>query len=126
MDEPYYPDINRAALVIKLKKPFIDWLIYTSEEHDGPDNQLTSKRVETEGFDSKHVYLIPAYDNNGQYDRYVKKHSAEIFEHELNSWYTEHAFWPKDRSWKVFQAWFDYEIHTMVFDMTSGEPFEED
>lgn len=26
MIESYYPDINRAAVIIKLKKPFIDWL----------------------------------------------------------------------------------------------------
>ena len=124
MAEPYYPNINRAALVVKLKKSFIDWLVYTSKEHDGPDNQLTPDKVETEGFDSKHVYLIPAYDDTEKYENYVKKHCAEIFEHELNAWYTEPDFWPKDRSWQVFREWFDYEIHTMIFDTVLKKPIE--
>ena len=118
-----YPDINRAALIIRLKKPFIDWLIFTSKEHDG-DDQMTANDVETEGFDSKHVYLIPAYDENEQYDRYLRKHAKEIFEQELVGWYTDLAMWPQDRSWKVFKEWFDYEIQTMVFDTVLNQPLE--
>lgn len=36
ISEEYFPDINRTALIVKLKKPFIDWLVYTSKEYDGP------------------------------------------------------------------------------------------
>ena len=123
MELESYPDINRAALIIKLKKPFIDWLVYTSKEHDG-DDQLKAEEIETEGFDSKHVYLIPSYDYNEQYDRYLRKHAKEIFEDELMGWYTDPSMWPKDRSWKVFKEWFDYEIHTMVLDTVLDEPLE--
>ncbi len=78
MTEAYFPDINRAAVIVKLKKPFIDWLVYTSKEHDGPDHELKPEEVQTEGFDSKHVYLIPAYDVTEKYERFVKKHCTEI------------------------------------------------
>src|SRR3989338_1064037 len=117
MDEAHYPDINRAALIVKLKKPFIDWLVFTSKEYDGPEHEMMPEAVETEGFDSKHVYLIPAYDETEKYEKFVKKHFTEIFEHELSGWYPDPEMWPKDRSWRVFQEWFDYEIKTMVFDM---------
>ncbi len=30
-----YPDTNRSALVIRYKKPFVDWLVYISKEYDG-------------------------------------------------------------------------------------------
>ncbi len=123
MIQESYPNINRAALIVKLKKPFIDWLVYTSKEHDGKD-QMSAGDVETEGFDSKNIYLIPAYDENAQYDRYLKKHFKEIFEQELGGWYADPAMWPQDRSWKVFQEWFDYEIHTMVFDTVLNKPLE--
>lgn len=120
----YFPDINRAAVIVKLKKPFIDWLVYTSKEHDGPGRELKPQEVQTEGFDSKHLYLIPAYDETEKYEKFVKKHFTEIFGHELAGWYADPEMWPKDRSWKVFQEWFDYEIQTMVFDMISDEPLE--
>jgi hypothetical protein len=123
MSEPSFPDINRAAVIVKLKKPFIDWLVYTSKEYDGPGRELKPEDVQTEGFDSKHVYLIPAYDETEKYEKFVRKHCTEIFEHELAGWYTDLQMWPKDRSWKVFQEWFDYEIQTIVLDMTD-KPIE--
>ncbi len=84
MNKIDYPDINRAAVIVKLKKPFIDWLVYTSKEHDG-DDQMTAEEVLMEGFDSKHVYLIPAYDETDKYEKFLKKHCTEIFEHELKT-----------------------------------------
>lgn len=122
MNEFYYPDINRSALIVKVKKPFIDWLIYTSKEYDPPDEKLDPKEVKIEGFDSKYVYLIPAYEEIEKYQRFLKKHFKEIFEHELSGWYTDPEMWPKDRSWDVFKEWFDYEVQSMVFDMVEKEP----
>ena len=28
--------------------------------------------------------------------------------------------WPKDRSFATFQRWFDYSIHSMIFDLADG------
>jgi len=121
MDEDiYYPDINRAALIVKLKKSFIDWLVYTSREHDGEDC-LKAEEIETEGFDSKHVYLIPAFDENEDYGKFLKKNYRGVFAHELSGWYTNPSMWPQDRSWKVFQQWLDCEIQTMVLDMCDDD-----
>lgn len=41
-----FPDIDRAALIGKLKKPFIDWLVYTSKEHDGEDQMNYRDTIE--------------------------------------------------------------------------------
>jgi len=122
--EDFFPAINRAALIITQKKPFIDWLLYTSKKYDNPEHKLKQEDIQTKGFDSKNVYLIPAYDETDRYEKFVKRHYKEIFEHELSSWYTVPEMWPKDRSWKVFKKWFDYEIQTLVFDMTLNNPFE--
>ena len=70
------------------------------------------------------MYLIPAYEENEKYEKFLKKHCIDIFEHELGGWYTDPEMWPKDRSWKVFQEWFDYEIQTMVYDMIPDKPLE--
>ncbi len=45
ISEEYFPDINRAALIVKLKKPFIDWLVYTSKEYDGPEHEMKRMRL---------------------------------------------------------------------------------
>ncbi len=121
MDEFYYPDINRSALIVKVKKPFLDWLIYTSKEYDPPEDELDPNLLKTEGFDSKFVYLIPIYDDMDSYEKFLKENYKEIFEHELSGWYTDPKMWPKNRSWKVFQEWFEYEIQSMVFDMVKNE-----
>lgn len=121
MDEFYYPDINRSALIVKVKKPFLDWLIYTSKEYDPPEDELDPNLLKTEGFDSKFVYLIPIYDDIDSYEKFLKENYKEIFEHELSGWYTDPKMWPKNRSWKVFQEWFEYEIQSMVFDMVKNE-----
>ena len=120
MMEANFPDINRAAIIVKLKKPFLDWLIYTGKEHDG-NEAMREWEIPTEGFDSKHIYLMPAFDENEDYAKFLKKHCQEIFEHERSGWYTAPSLWPQDRSWKVFQQWIDCEIQTMVFDMCEEE-----
>jgi hypothetical protein len=123
-DEFYYPDINRSALIIQVKKPFLDWLVYTSKEYDSSEDELDPALLSTEGFDSKYVYLIPVCDDIDRYEKYLKKNYQKIFEHELSGWYTDPQMWPKNRSWAVFVKWFDYEIQSMVFDMVEGFPLE--
>jgi hypothetical protein len=120
MEEVYFPDINRTAIIVKLKKPFIDWVLYTSKEHDGKDCVLEGE-IPTEGFDSKRIYLMPVFDENDDFEKYLKKHYRDIFEHELCGWYLDTAWWPQDRSWKVFQEWFDCEMHSMVYDMSDED-----
>jgi hypothetical protein len=88
-----FSDINRVALIVKFKKPFIDWLVHTSKEYDGPEHEMKSEEVEIEGFDSKHVYLIPAYEENEKYKKFLKKHFTDIFKHELGGWYTDHEMY---------------------------------
>jgi hypothetical protein len=123
-EESFPPGVNRVALIVKIKKPFVDWLIYTSKEYDRNGHQLREEDIQMEGFDSKSVYLIPAYDENEQFERFVKRHHKEIFEHQLSNWYTLPDMWPKIRSWKVFQEWLDYEIQTLVYDMFPKEPLD--
>jgi hypothetical protein len=45
----------------------------------------------------------------------------QIFEFELFAWYTPEELWPKNRTWKMFQEWFEVEINSEVFDLVEGE-----
>ena len=102
-----YPSVNRSALIITIKKPFINWIKYIDSEVD----------VITEGFDTKNVYLVPNFEKEELYATFIKEHCSEIFEEELSGWFEDPETWPQDRSWQVFKKWFDYEVQTVVIDM---------
>jgi hypothetical protein len=48
-----------------------------------------------------------------------------IFDLELDAWHTDRAGWPADRSWKVFKAWFDFEMVEITWDLID-EPLSSD
>lgn len=110
----YLPCINRMAVIVKRKPPFIDWI----KSHD-PDFDLRAEK-----HDDKTVYLISEKDG-AEWDKYVKKHFSDIFENELEGCYTDSELWPADRSWKIFNEWFDFEVQTMVYDLAAG-PVDKD
>jgi hypothetical protein len=119
-----FPGINRAALIVKPKKPFAEWLFNTSKEYEKTEDEVEPQVLDNAGPDSKQVYLIPLYDENEKYEKFLKKNCIEIFNNELSGWYTDSNMWPKDRSWKVFQEWFEYEVQAMVFDVISETEIE--
>ena len=101
--------VNRTAVVIRPKQPFVDWL--NSIPGEKPDYTLQTISSENTTF------LIPEYDYPEQSMTYVKNVSSYIFEFELFGWYTAEELWPKMRNWKMFQEWFDIEINSEVFDL---------
>jgi hypothetical protein len=109
------PSINRMAVIIKHKKPFIGWAKAQGDDDVYP---LEDKH------DTKSIYLIPEKDG-ADWDKYLKKYYLEIFENELEGWYNDPSTWPQDRSWKVFNEWLDFEVQTMVYDLID-EPVEKD
>ena len=111
-------NINRTAVVIKPKQPFIDWL--NSIPGESSDNTL-----ETTSTDNI-TFLIPEFFGPNESMDYIKKRYFQIFELELLGWYTAKELWPKKRTWEVFQEWFDIEINSEVFDLVDGEIEKED
>ena len=105
--------INRTAVVIRAKQPFVDWL--NSVPGESSDNTL-----ETTSTDNI-TFLIPEFFGHKESLAYVKKIYSETFEFELFGWYTDEELWPKNRTWKMFQEWFDIEINSEVFDLVDGK-----
>lgn len=105
--------VNRTAVVIRPKQPFVDWL--NSVPGEKADNTLE----EISGENS--TYLIPEYDFSQDSMNYIKKIYDQIFEFELFAWYTAEELWPQKRTWKMFQEWFSIEMNSEVFDMVAEE-----
>ena len=101
--------INRMAVVIKPKQPFIDWI----NSMPGDSSNYTIEQIAKNNL----TFLVPEYDNTVSTMNYIKKKYKIIFEWELWGWITDEELWPEKRNWKMFNEWFDIEISSEVFDM---------
>lgn len=108
--------INRTVAVIKPKAPFLDWL------RSIPDLKMREMNLEEMLSDEQTVFLLPECDSLDEARAYVDKIYKTIFEVELEMWWTNPADWPQKMTVKMFHAWFDVELHSMVLD-TTGDDF---
>ncbi len=100
--------LNRAALIVRPKQPYLDWAAGLDDSGLVPD-------VEGE----KTVYLIPEFESDEEGLRVLKRIYAEIFERELDSWHTDPLAWPQKRDFRTFQQWFSIELHSVVEDVVA-------
>ena len=106
--------LNRSAVAVTPRQPFLDWLNSVD-----PDNCLTLAQLDHT------LYLVPDYEDPADAEKVLKKVSEEIFCRELEGWCTDADLWPEDRSLKVFRQWFDVRHHDVVEDVGRG-PVEND
>lgn len=111
------PVVNRIAAIVKVKQPYIDWA------NRLPDNSGMIVSAE-ELNQSPTAFLIPSYETESSVERFLQKVKPRIFEQQLNAWCTEPAWWPKDRSAREFNKWFDIEVSEMVFDLVENESLD--
>lgn len=106
----FHPTLNRAAIVVRHKEPFIDWLTSIDQENE---------YIEME--QDLNCYLVPDFDELDELQDFLKGQFDNIFRNELNDWYTDQELWPENRSFEVFQEWFAFNVHATVFDLTESE-----
>lgn len=109
--------LNRAALILRYKQPFVDWI--NAVDPSPTPHALTLSEVNQE----HNVYLVEVEDEGGL-DEWLGRHHEELFEAELVGWYTDPALWPRDRSLEILREWCSFELHTVVVD--AGESPLED
>jgi hypothetical protein len=102
--------INRSAIALRPKQPFLDWL--TSVEQ-------SNEELVPEGLE-KTIYLVPEYDEPDDAVKMLAEAREGIFHQELFTWYTTVRLWPRDRSLEVFKECFDYEH----FDTQTGATYK--
>jgi hypothetical protein len=105
----FYDNVRRSALVIKPRKPFIDWLSKIDPEDENID---LSKDTD--------VYLLPDFEDIEQIEKWLKKNFDEIFCDQMNHWYIDESMWVEKRTFKMFKEWFDYSLHSMIWDTQEG------
>ena len=109
--------LNRAALILRYKQPFVDWI-------NAADPSPTSRTLTLAEVNQEHtVYLVEVEDEE-ELTEWLPRHHEELFEEELNGWYTDPALWPRDRSLNMLKEWCSFELHTVVVD-TGASPLED-
>lgn len=111
--------VNRAALILKYKEPFIRW-INTSDPYVKDPNISME-----EANQDKTVYLIDEEEAENLEEWISLNHQA-LFEAELEGWYTDESLWPKNRDLEMFYQWFEVECHTVLIDTATGPIFDDE
>ena len=101
--------LNRTAVMIVPKQPFLDWL----RGVDPSNRDLTMEEVCAD----PSIYLLPECAFEDELLARLGETSGEIFERELESWDRVEKSWPTDRSFRAFQEWFGFSIHWMLIDL---------
>jgi hypothetical protein len=107
--------INRFAVIIRPLKPFMEWV--NSAPVRGTDDLVPLDALQEDAT----VILTPEMDTNDEALGWLKSFKSKLFETELESWCTDRSTWPEKRTARLFDQWFDLEVHSMVFDAV-GEP----
>jgi hypothetical protein len=100
----YYEPVDRHAIVIKPKQPLLNWInaLYPDMAEDGSETT---------------VYLVKERNTFEDTAKWLKRNFNNIFENELNGRHTDENDWPQNRTYELFTAWFDTEIHTTIDDI---------
>jgi hypothetical protein len=89
--------LNRAALILRYKQPFIDSI--NAADPTPSSHVVTLAEVNQQ---EHTVYLLDIEDEE-ELRRWLARHHKLLFEEELSGWYTDPKLWPRDRSLKVLQ-----------------------
>ena len=109
--------INRTVITIIPRQPYIDWA--NSFDDNGP-------KLETDKKLAVSILISDKYDEYN-YEKFIKKNYSDIFEEELDAWMSDPNDWPKNRTYQMFNDWFEVLVSEFVIDMGDGsvehEPF---
>ena len=101
--------INRAALIVRPKQPYVDWA--NSVDDDGPRAILQELRTDPS------LYLVETIALLEAVDLLIDDTWEWIFREQLNGWMRDPDLWPDRLTREMFLEWFDCELSTMIWDM---------
>lgn len=106
--------LNRSAMQLIYKQPFLDWVnsVDPSQSQD-----LTLEELS----DDNDIFMIPDFDDLIDAESWIEKRWHVLFDSMLFDWQTDEATWPKNRTYKMFGDWFEIKFHSLVWDM-ADEP----
>lgn len=111
--DEYAAPINRSAVIVRVKQPFIDW---ANSLDDGPRAKLRT-------YDPT-LMLVDEMEDPAEWPHVENGLWGRIFEYQLAGWHRDPRDWPHPRTISMFREWFDVELHLGVYD-ASDDPMLE-
>ncbi len=111
--------VNRAALVVSYREPFVRWINEADPVKEDPGITLERANEDTS------IYLISVEDGE-TYEEWLALNYDTLFENELGDWYMDPSLWPEGRDRKMFDQWLSVECHTVLYDTLRDEPLVDD
>jgi hypothetical protein len=109
--------LNRAALILRYKQPFVDWI-------NAADPSPTSHTLTLAEVNQEHtVYLVEVEDED-ELAEWLARHHEEL-RARAERVDTDPTLWPRDRSLRMLKEWCSIELHTVVVD-TGDSQLEDD
>jgi hypothetical protein len=106
--------INRAAIILKYKEPFVRWINKADPYKNDPGITIENANEDL------NIYLITDADGEN-FEKWISLNYKALFENELEGWYIDKSLWPKKRNRKTFNEWFSVECHTVIIDTVGGK-----
>jgi hypothetical protein len=110
----HFPLVERCAIVVKPKQPYLDWII-----KQDPSFKISLEEIQRDC----RLYLFPGFEEEDvietAIEKYLKVNYEDIFLSELSAWYTDEKMFPKI-NYPLFSDWFEISINTMIFDTVDG------
>ena len=110
--------INKAAITVIPKEPFIKWV--QSTDHKGAVTSAESILSYSQ------VYLVDASVDGDDPEKLIKKNFKVIFAEELAGWYTDEDTWPPKIDLRDFKKWFHVNVHEIILDIGKKLPTTEE
>lgn len=105
--------VNRSAIAVYPKKPFLDWLRRMEEPI-----KVTLVELQQAGT----LYLVPECGEEADMRKgvgiYLQSNFQDIVFNELAGWYLDARLYPK-LSYAAFLQWFEIRVFPMIFDTVS-------
>ena len=102
--------INRTALTVIPKQPYIRWA--NALDDNGPKLDVNDPHYEPT------VYLIDEVTDDMALNSALRRYCSQIFENELANWHLLVADWPQKRDLRTFKDWFEVKVSTVVLDLS--------
>lgn len=121
IEDASFPSINRSLITIELKQPYVDWINSLREEEElKKEIFYTTENIN----DELTSYLIPEVLDPQDLEFYLEHAWILLFELQLSGWSLDEKQWPKKRTKKMFNEWFEIKCGTLVIDLWGRDPLE--
>ncbi len=109
--------LNRSAIIVKPRQPYLEWC--RQDDAEG----LAERAFKTLN-EEPTVFLLPEYEDPETQQEVLEEFWPHLFEALLEGWSTDERTWPQNRTFEVFQDWFEVHMSSIVQDLYLDEPLE--